>query len=491
MLTLGEYLETQKGAQKPLQLGSDVVPSFKIALRPNQIPLPWSGSCFQNFTGSVTLVNRTATIAVEAEEPVDAFCFDILLFATREDIYVHIYGFRGIHHRMITLQNDLQVLDVQEHGFQVFQADANILALIYDAWSAHRLVHSTKTAGEVREFLFTNADMKFKKRTNAETFVLDPAHIKSGDMLAVTRFDVSSMAIMWGTGGRTGHIAMFHWIEDVLYVLESIGTESGWPTAGVTKTPYTQWLEQADALNYLVSVFSLDAYVEEQQHRGHLVQEPSSGAVRTFNATASLEFFLTVEGNPYGTENFLMSWLDTSNGNFPPPVSYQAVVVTLPIVAATYPLEIDSLFTAAINKRLGTNNMTFNEIYRYLDDKNISLAEIIPIPEQDDWLYDGKPSLVCSALVMRLYKAGGLFDAEGLTEHIQGTEFTPRDGYSISLYNQDWQPPKGCDSPNRYDCQLMGDYVLELPGVNSIVPYANMMEKCSAIPPDYTRPIGC
>lgn len=46
------------------------------------------------------------------------------------------------------------------------------------------------------------------------------------------------------------------------------------------------------------------------------------------------------------------------------------------------------------------------------------------------------------------------------------------------------------DSSRTY-CQIMGEYDLELPDYNTIVPYASMNERCPSLPPTYKRPALC
>ncbi len=49
--------------------------------------------------------------------------------------------------------------------------------------------------------------------------MIDASLIKSGDYLAIARFDGLDPMIMWGTGGRTGHSAVCVWDNGTLYVV--------------------------------------------------------------------------------------------------------------------------------------------------------------------------------------------------------------------------------------------------------------------------------
>jgi hypothetical protein len=55
---------------------------------------------------------------------------------------------------------------------------------------------------------------------NKVTTVNDSS-IRSGDYLAIARFDGLDPMVMWGTGGRTGHSAVAVWDQGLLYVVES------------------------------------------------------------------------------------------------------------------------------------------------------------------------------------------------------------------------------------------------------------------------------
>jgi hypothetical protein len=39
--------------------------------------------------------------------------------------------------------------------------------------------------------------------------------------------------------------------------------------------------------------------------------------------------------------------------------------------------------------------------------------------------------------------------------------------------------------------QILGEYQMELPGYNTLTPYAQMDEACPTLPPAYTRPDNC
>jgi len=89
-------------------------------------------------------------------------------------------------------------------------------------------------------------------------------------------------------------------VTNELYVVESTVQDSYWPTDGIQKTPWDQWLAQAKAAGYMAVWAPID---------------PAVGA--TFNVTAAWEFFESVQGLAYGYHNFLFGWIDTVKDNFP------------------------------------------------------------------------------------------------------------------------------------------------------------------------------
>jgi len=64
----------------------------------------------------------------------------------------------------------------------------------------------------------------------------------------------------------------------------------------------------------------------------HVAHLPLSADSRAkFNETAAIEFFLEMEGLPYGYHNFLFGWIDTAEQNLPPlmPLKLVPIVFSL------------------------------------------------------------------------------------------------------------------------------------------------------------------
>ena len=85
-------------------------------------------------------------------------------------------------------------------------------------------------------------------------------------------------------GSHTGHttVAIRDPADDTLYIAESTVNGSYWPTNGIQRTEFHQWMTQAHLAGY------------------NVVWEPLSAEMRAkFNVTAAIDFFHTVEGILY------------------------------------------------------------------------------------------------------------------------------------------------------------------------------------------------
>ena len=104
----------------------------------------------------------------------------------------------------------------------------------------------------------------------------------------------------------------------------------------------------------------------------------------------------------------------------------------------------------ALNKRLGTNNLNLNQLGYEAARQGMTLSEVIAMPEQDDWTYNGKKQMVCSTFVASIWKAAGLFN----NLDINASEFTPFDLYRVNLFESKDLRPTTCqrDDPGQQWC---------------------------------------
>ena len=117
----------------------------------------------------------------------------------------------------------------------------------------------------------------------------------------------------------------------------------------------------------------------------------------------------------------------------------------------------------------------------------MTAGDLFSIVEKDGWIYSDGPSYVCSSFVAAVYKAGDLIS------DIEGTEMTPKDVYTLAIYDRSYNVPEKCakNDPTLPYCQIMGKFLMEMPGYATIEPYPHMAEHCPTMTPDFWRPDGC
>lgn len=153
-----------------------------------------------------------------------------------------------------------------------------------------------------------------------------------------------------------------------------------------------------------------------------------------------------------------------------------------------------NFFTEALNFRLGTTDKNISEIAELAAAQDMSVSDVMAMPEKDGWEYTGlEPTdgrnWVCSAYVAAYFKAAGLFG----DMDIQSTEFATMDVYIMKLFDETTPLPDACVAadPDLPYCQILGKYRIKLDQYNTIVPYDNMFENCAINFPHYQRDAGC
>ena len=281
---------------------------------------------------------------------------------------------------------------------------------------------------------------------------------------------------MYGTGSHSGHSTMALRFDGELFVVESQDAWY-WPTHGLQRTKWEDWIKQAENADFHVSWLPLRKEVRAK-----------------FDEKAAQDFFYQTEGLPYGYHNFLYGWIDTAKDNWPPLMPNEFVPVVFAVLEKILPHTAYVFFTEALNKRLGTDGLDIEGIAAEAAKQSMSIEDVMAMKEMDGWEYTSeKPrdglSYVCSSYVIAMYKAGGLF--EGLD--IQATEFTPRDVYTTNFFDTKFDRPDACVAadPELPYCRLLGKFKMTLPGYSSVDPYSSMNETCTVNWPDYSRDEGC
>lgn len=273
----------------------------------------------------------------------------------------------------------------------------------------------------------------------------------------------------WATGATTGHTFIAQWIDGELNMCEST-------TPAVQCTPYREFMDVAT------------------QH-AEIVWAPLRPESRdVYNATAALEFFRSVSGIDYGFRTLLWGWIDDAYLNMPClPPDFSSNCATWSYFETSLG-QIDRhtnlgemIWNPGIAKRLNVSDqLRTSELYQIAaTEYNMDTFDILPIPEQDSWLYNttryGKPyvgkDMVCDVFVCNMWKAGGLFG--DLKDKINCAEMTNWDVYVLDFLDSNYTQING-----NYTLMLQFDY-------NSKSPYEHMAENCASLPPDYTKSSNC
>jgi len=209
-----------------------------------------------------------------------------------------------------------------------------------------------------------------------------------------------------------------------------------------------------------------------------------------FNATAAFEWFKSIEGMPYGYHNFLFGWIDTANDNWPPLLDTHVFEIGFRLAEHIIPDAIYSIFNEAINVRLGTKGLKIDELEVEALKRGMTINDVMALVEEEGIMYNDGYSYVCSSFVLAFYKRAGIFG--DMTLH--ATEFTPRDVYSLNIFDKNYNRPHVCKDadPELPYCQVIGKYRVDLgTDYSSIEPYEHMAERCPSVAPHFARPDGC
>ncbi|CAK9857439.1 unnamed protein product [Sphagnum jensenii] len=179
----------------------------------------------------------------------------------------------------------------------------------------------------------------------------------------------------------------------------------------------------------------------------------------------------------------IFSWIDTTSDNYPPPLDANLVASVILMWTRLQPDYASNMWNEALNKRLGTEGLDLPSIMLESEKQGIPFEELLAILERDDWEYSDGYS-TCVAFILQMYKEADLFGS--LSSSIQVTEFTIRDAYMLNFFEDDaLRLPSWCNAtdPSVSFCQILGEYQMELPGYNTLIPYAHIDEACSTLPP--------
>jgi hypothetical protein len=325
------------------------------------------------------------------------------------------------------------------------------------------------------EWLHHWAGLPLKKRKPKVTMTPEiiSTIAKTGDSFCRFAGTGLSSLILWGTGAQCSHMGMFIWRKidgkDQLNVLQSNGQ-------GISEMSISKFWETNDG-----TAIALLPLAPEWRAK--------------FDFDKAYKWFKTVEGSPYGYANFLFGFIDTPEDNFPQVISsdswfnFVSILNSYPVIG---PQITNLVWNRALSKRLGfmDDALTWPQIIEEATKRDLTLGELISMPEKEEWLYDGKHQYVCSSFVAGMLYHGGIF-GEGVT--IIPQEQTPRDVMQMEIWDKDYVLPDVCkqNDPDLPYCQLDGLYEINPKFYNNVKPYDHMNENCPSKCPKYDRPDGC
>ncbi|XP_004244131.1 uncharacterized protein [Solanum lycopersicum] len=471
----------------------DILPSFVggASIEGNNT-LEWKGACFFKNIAWLELHNKSksqfggGTLHIKVSNAHSWTCMDLYVFATPYRVTWDYYVLSREHTLEIKEWESQAELEYVKHkGISIFLMQAGMLGTLSALWDVLPLFSNTLW-GENSNIGFLKKHMgtSFEKRPQPwVTNLTNTDDIHSGDFLALSkirgRWGAFETLEKWVSGAYAGHSAVcLRDSEGKLWVGES-GNENDKGEDVIAILPWEEWWEFE---------------VKKDDSNPHIALLPLHPDLRAkFNETAAWEYAKSMAGMPYGYHNLIFSWIDTIDGNYPSPLDANLVASVMTVWNHLQPAYAANMWNEALNKRLGTKNLSLPDILVEVEKRGFSFAKLLAIPEKDDWVYSDGKSTSCVAFILEMYKEAGLFGE--FASSIQVTEFTIKDAYSLKFFeNNSSRLPKWCNADDNVSlpfCQIRGEYRMELPEYNSIDPYPHMNERCPSMPPKYFRPQSC
>ncbi|KNC48861.1 uncharacterized protein AMSG_04606 [Thecamonas trahens ATCC 50062] len=491
---------------KPAELGKvhpddffEFIPTFVTALPAGQ---SFSRHCFETATASMAECGASCVeITMDVAGKASPLCEDLYLFGSVETFHVHEFALAGRHRVTLRGLSPVELADLKANGMRVFHFKSEVLAdVVAFADTLAMFLQGNLPIGppdvSAHEAALNVAFLEEKMQITLEprdAGLVNMSQIvptlENGDFFGIIRLDGLDPMIAWGMGSLlTGHTVAV-WKPSVpttvngvtyppgVYITESQTKSHYWPVNLIQINPIDKWIEMAHAASY------------------NVVHLPLKPAVRAaLNESAMAAYLDEVVGTVYGFANFLVGWIDSPDDNYPEPLSLQLVGIVFALLEKISPPTAELMWNQMLNHRLNTTGLDCYQLYAEMAARNLSLGAVLSIPEQDDWRYlmpgwahpdKPIPASVCDVHVCRFLKAGGAFGS--LTPHIQCTEFTNWDVYSLDFYDPTPARPQTCvdADPDAPLCQLMGTIKQPLHMAGSVTPYPHMREHCGGIAPNY------
>ncbi|CAM9245514.1 unnamed protein product [Ectocarpus fasciculatus] len=442
-------------------------------------PGSWSAACFESNVATYS----DGFVDVQASNPTSADCQDDYMFLSATGLKIVSISEEGKTSVVWSLPEDVREAeewDLATKGVRVMrfmtplhECAANVLQTLKLFVPEFTQQVDPLSAATNIEFMAQYPQFVMEERDPLSSLPPPEHMVHSGDFFGIIRLDGLDPMLAWAMGSTTGHTTTALWIDGELFICESTVLDSYWPTNGIQKTPYKQWLKQAEQAGYNVVHVPLSQNYREK-----------------FDEQKALEYFKTVEGFEYGYKTMLWSWIDTIKDNYPcvPPdyssvcLQWELVEPLFAVIDRNIPEVSATLYNDAWNKRVGATGLATAEIYKAAYDLGMESNVIPTIVEEDSWVYNTTrygepavgPSMVCCVFVCTMWKNAGVF---GDMDFNCG-EMTNWDDYALDIFEDSYS-------------QILGRYTLSLNNFHSKSPYPHMAETCASLAPEYAKDAKC
>ena len=422
-------------------------------------------------------------------EKIDTFCSELFFFHTSNHNYFQFIAFQGEHD--ITLKyitqddkDEIRVNGIKLYGFcnglvttissilKTFKAFYGGMGYDPEAKNPRFRPSIPKDMEKANLRILELFNHYTPERRNNTIVNFDKNIIKNGDVILISRMDLIDPMIMIGSGGHIGHCCVCAWKDGELYVLESQDANY-WPRKGIQKNKWEDWVKWANNADFNVVHIPL-----RDEYRNKLDIEK-----------AWSWFENDVEGLPYGFPNFVFTWIDKDKDCFPFVTTNEFAELFFSVLYKVYPKAVDLFGIEALNFRINTTGLNLPQVVAEAARKGLNFEQLMAIPEKEGLPYKQGIAYTCSCFVIAFWEHGGLFgDIEVLPN-----EFTPRDLYTLDVYDKNFTRPQECidDNPDLPYCQVTGKFIIELDNYSTVKPYSHMNERCPSIGPDFIREDGC
>lgn len=477
-------------------------------------------------TAQCHIAGKSVSIAVNSTGAgLSLFCMDHYHFTIGPAHVEAPIDKAGIHRFSINitalLADPALTWDLAEKGLRVFLNAKNEVARTLDIIDTLMLflpmitnkldpVSAAKNMFYFNEYTKIQPPVTWRAYNQSNVLPIPEQWIRSGDLIAKSELDGLGPSEGLGQVTAAGHVAIAMRTEatNELLICEAI-------TIGITCTPFRPWAEALHASG-MATVWV------------PLRKDYSAN----FNLSSAWSWVNKTLGNAYSYETFLLSWIDNAGypGNFPrfPPdfvsrgLTAEALELFFWNLNAVAPMAVNFFMGQALNHRVGTWNsnggLGFAETLQAAGEKskaagkpvsNASFANLLTIPEQDDWLYNTTrrgtkgslllPAQVCSTFAMNVLRHGGVFDTT--SRNFYAAEQDCWDVYSLAIFDDTQigeNRPSICKQadPANPLCQLTGGFTFYLQtsqngGFNSRRPFSYMGIRCMSQNPAPANRNGC